>query len=210
MIPVGEFLGSPSICIIMARIVVDLTFVFSLIVQPLLKQGLLELIYTQAQFSEARLQGEVRQLPIGMHGLYTGAHRAAPPQLFFGQGAPGMLPPHHARNGDQQHPFIPRIRPGATPNFMMPFPFQRGGQIGVHLGNGHQLQLQQQHSGAQNSQYMSNAGNGHDPSVLHQGQVRPMTPMPSTSVGVVRSAPQSVSALASAQPVASPNTQSMV
>ncbi|CAO2834133.1 unnamed protein product [Amaranthus hypochondriacus] len=121
----------------------------------------------QAQFSEARLQGEVRQLPIGMHGLYTGAHRAAPPQLFFGQGAPGMLPPH-------------------------------------------QLQLQQQHSGAQNSQYTSNAGNGHDPSVLHQGQVRPMTPMPSTSVGVVRSALQSVSALASAQPVASPNTQSMM
>ncbi|CAO2834131.1 unnamed protein product [Amaranthus hypochondriacus] len=164
----------------------------------------------QAQFSEARLQGEVRQLPIGMHGLYTGAHRAAPPQLFYGQGAPGMLPPHHARNGDQQHPFIPRIRPGATPNFMMPYPFQRGGQIGLHLGNGHQLQLQQQHSGAQNSQYMSNAGNGHDPSVLHQGQVRPMTPMPSTSVGVARSAPHSVSALASAQPVASPNTQSMM
>lgn len=68
-----------------------------------------------------------------MPGFHPGPPRLAPQQLYFGQGAPGLIPPQPAGFGFQQQ-LIPGIRPGLPPNFMMPYHLQRQGQPGQRMG----------------------------------------------------------------------------
>ncbi|XP_021836389.1 polyadenylate-binding protein 2 isoform X2 [Spinacia oleracea] len=181
----------------------------------------------QAQFAQAHLQGGLTPLATGMHGFYPGSPRLSPQQLYFGQGAPGMLSPHPAGYGFQQQ-LLSGIRPGVAQNFMMPFPVQRQGQPGQRLGGRrggtNALQLQQQHqtanrNGGQNFRYLANGRNGLDPSagVGPQGLGRPLMPMtldvsgmPVTAADVARSGPLSVPTLASALAAASPDSQRMM
>lgn len=63
--------------------------------------------------------------PGGMPGYHTGAPRLAPPQVYFGQ----AVAPQAAGFGYQQQ-FMPGLRPGVGPNFLLPYQFQRQGQHG--------------------------------------------------------------------------------
>lgn len=177
----------------------------------------------QAHFAQTHLQGGMASLPTGMHGFYPGSPRLAPQQLYYGQGAPGILPPHPAGYGFQQQ-ILSGIRPGVAPNFMMPFPIQRQGQPGQRLGgrrgsNAHQLQQQQQtaNRNGQSFRLLANGRNGVDPSVVPQRLLRPIVPltldvsgMPLTAVDVVRSGQLSMPTLASALAAASPDSQRMM
>lgn len=85
-------------------------------------------------------------LPSGISGYHPGAARMGAQQLYFGQGAPSLLPPQAAGYGFQQQLF-PGMRPGG-PNFVMPYHLQRQGQPGQRLGgrrggNGQQVQQPQ-------------------------------------------------------------------
>ncbi|XP_021737654.1 polyadenylate-binding protein 5-like [Chenopodium quinoa] len=177
----------------------------------------------QAHFAQAHLHGGMAPLPTGMHGFYPGSPRLAPQQLYFGQGAPGMLSPHPAGYGFQQQ-ILSGIRPGVPPNFVMPFPVQRHGQPGRvggrRGGNAHQLRQEQQtanRNGGQSFRYMANGRNGLDSPVAPQGLGRPLVPMtldvsgvPLTAADVARSGPLSVPTLASALAAASPDSQRMM
>ncbi|KMT19622.1 hypothetical protein BVRB_1g012370 [Beta vulgaris subsp. vulgaris] len=178
----------------------------------------------QAQFAQVHLQGGVAPLPTGMHGFFPGSPRLSPQHLYFGQGAPSMLPHHPAGYGFQQQ-ILPGIRPGVPPNFMMPFHVHRQGQPGQRIGgrrggNSHQLQQHNQtpnRNGGQSFRYMGNGRNGVDTSVVPQGMVRQMMPMPLdvsgmplSPVDAARSGPVSMPTLASALAAASPESQRMM
>lgn len=102
----------------------------------------------QAQFAQIRAPGGLSPLPSGIPGYHPGAPRLAPQQLYFGQGTPGMIPPQHAGYGFQQQ-LMPGVRPGVTPNYIMPYHhIQRQGQPGQRMGmrrggNPHQMQQHQ-------------------------------------------------------------------
>ncbi|XP_021771513.1 polyadenylate-binding protein 5-like [Chenopodium quinoa] len=178
----------------------------------------------QAHFAQAHLHGGMAPLPTGMHGFYPGSPRLAPQQLYFGQGAPGMLSPHPAGYGFQQQ-ILSGIRPGVPPNFVMPFPVQRHGQPGQRVGgrrggNAHQLRQEQQtanRNGGQSFRYMANGRNGLDSPVAPQGLGRPLMPMtldvsgmPLNAADFARSGSLSVPTLASALAAASPDSQRMM
>ncbi|THF95567.1 hypothetical protein TEA_006224 [Camellia sinensis var. sinensis] len=60
-------------------------------------------VQLQAHFSHVQAPGGMAPLPTGMPGFHPGLPRLAPPQqLYFGQGAPGLLPPQPAGYGFQQ------------------------------------------------------------------------------------------------------------
>jgi len=100
----------------------------------------------QAHFAQVRVQGGMAPYPSGMPAFHPGATRLPPQHLYYGQGAPGLLPHQAAGYGFQQQ-ILPGIRPGVAPNFIMPYHLQRQGQPGQRLGarrgrNAHQLQQQ--------------------------------------------------------------------
>lgn len=100
----------------------------------------------QAYFSQLSNPAALAPLP-SMAGYHPGPPRLAPQQVFFGQGAPGLIPPQPAGFGFQQQ-LIPAIRPGVPSNFVMPYHVQRQGQpgqrVGVRRGGmTHQMQQQQ-------------------------------------------------------------------
>ena len=83
-----------------------------------------------------------------MPGYHPAPPGLAPQQVYFGQGAPGLIPPQPAGFGFQQQQLIPGIRPGVAPNFMMPYHIQRQGHPGQRMGvrrggMGQQMQQQQ-------------------------------------------------------------------
>ncbi|XP_059630367.1 polyadenylate-binding protein 3-like [Cornus florida] len=171
----------------------------------------------QAHFAQIRAP-----LPTGMHGFHHGAPRLAPQQLYFGQGTAGLLSPQPAGYGFQQQ-LLPGIRPGAAPNFVMPYQLQRQGQPGHRVGarrggNAQQMQQQQLHRNSnQCFRYVPSARNGRDPSMLPQGLVGRMMPLPldasglpATPLDVQRSSPLSISTLASALASATPENQRLM
>lgn len=81
--------------------------------------------------------------PGGMPGFHNGAPRLAPQQVYFGQGAPGLIAPQAAGFGFQQQ-LMPGLHPGVGPNFLMPYQLQRQGQHGRAGGRrgGHSQQQQ--------------------------------------------------------------------
>ncbi|GAB4861079.1 Polyadenylate-binding protein 5 [Ancistrocladus abbreviatus] len=175
----------------------------------------------QAHFAQLRVQGGVPSLPSGLPGFHPGAPRLAPQQLYFGQGNPGLISPQPAGYGFQQQ-ILPGMRPGVAPNFIMPYHLQRQGQLGHRFGvrrggNTQQLQQQQQianRNSTQGFRYPGVAHNGMDPSVVPQGLVGPMMPMPYDVSGMPlatadtpRPGPMPMSALASALASATPENQ---
>ena len=85
-------------------------------------------------------------LASGIPGFHPAAHRLGPQQLYYGQGGPGMIHPQPAGYGFQQQ-LLPGIRPGVTPNYIMPYNLQRQGQPGQRMGvrrGGNSQQMQQQ------------------------------------------------------------------
>ncbi|CAN6455965.1 unnamed protein product [Victoria cruziana] len=182
----------------------------------------------------ARLQAHFAQLqtPAGvapamassLPAFHPGAPRLAPPQLFYGQGAHGMLPPGPAGYGFQQQ-LLPGIRPGVgqIPNFIMPYNLQRQGQpgqrMGARRGGTQQLQQQQliQRNANQGFRYLQNARNGVDTQMIPQGFMGPMIPMPLDASGMPlspmeapRPQPVPITTLASALASASPEHRRMM
>lgn len=176
----------------------------------------------QAHFAQVRAPGVMTPAVPSMPGYHPGAPRIAPQQLYFGQGAPGIFPPQPAGFGFQQQ-LIPGIRPGVPPNFIMPYHLQRQGQpgqrIGVRRGVQQQMQQQQlfQRNANQGFRYMQNTRSGVDPSMMPQGIMGPMMPLPLDASGIpvapmdaTRSPSVPITTLASALASATPEHQQMM
>ncbi|KAL7208399.1 hypothetical protein ACSBR1_030202 [Camellia fascicularis] len=185
-------------------------------------------VQLQAHFSHVQAPGGMAPLPTGMPGFHPGLPRLAPPQqLYFGQGVPGLLPPQPAGYGFQQQ-LLPGMRTGVSPNFIMPFQLQRQGQTGQRVGarrGGNPLQMQHQHqhqqlmhrNANQGLRYVASTRNGMDPSIVPQGLMAPMMPLPfdvsgmsTTPLDVHRPGPVPMSTLASALASATPENQRMM
>uniref|UniRef100_A0A0D6R2K9 PABC domain-containing protein n=1 Tax=Araucaria cunninghamii TaxID=56994 RepID=A0A0D6R2K9_ARACU len=179
----------------------------------------------QAQFAQMRAPiGVTPAIPTSLSPYHPGAPRLAPQQLFYGQGPHGLIPPQPAGFGYQQQ-LLPGIRPGMAqmPNFLLPFQLQRQSQQGQRIGGrrgGAQQQLQQQQqqllqrNANQGLRYMHNARNGPDPSLMPQGLMGAMLPVPVDVAGIpvgnaetARSQPLPITALASALASANPEQQ---
>ncbi|TKY46112.1 Polyadenylate-binding protein 3 [Spatholobus suberectus] len=144
----------------------------------------------QAQFSQMQAPGGIAPLPTGIPGYHPGAPRLAPQQLYFGQGTPGLVPPQPAGYGFQQQ-LLPGMRPGVAPNFIMPYHLQRQGLTSQRMGArrvGNLQPVQQNQMLHRNSnqgfRYVGNSRNGMDPSVVPQGLMGPMMPLPFDGSGI--------------------------
>eukprot|EP01018_Ginkgo_biloba_P024917 Gb_00731 [translate_table: standard] len=184
----------------------------------------------QAQFAQMRApMGVAPAMPTSISAYHPGAPRLAPQQLYYGQAPHGLIPPQPAGFGYQQQ-LLPGIRPGVAqmPNFLLPYHLQRQGQQGQRMSGrrgGAQQQLQQQHqqqhqqqllqrNANQGFRYMHNARNGPDHSLMPQGLMGAMMPMPLDVAGVpvgnaetARPQPMPITALASSLASASPEQQ---
>ncbi|TYI77352.1 hypothetical protein E1A91_D06G136500v1 [Gossypium mustelinum] len=172
----------------------------------------------QSYFAQLRTQGAMSPLASGVPGYHSGPHRLDLQQLYYGQGSPGLLHPRPAGYGYQQQ-LIPGIRPGVTPNYIMPYNLQRqrgqpGQRMGVRRGGNSQQMLQQQVLHRNTNEglgYMGNARDGVDQSTVTQSVVGPILPlpygvsrMPVNPVEVQRPNPVHISTLISALASASP------
>ncbi|KAE9592504.1 hypothetical protein Lal_00028565 [Lupinus albus] len=143
----------------------------------------------QAQFSQIRAPGAVAPLPAGILGYHPGTPRFTPQQLYYGQGTPGLVPPQPAGYGFQQQ-LVPGMRPGVSPNYIMPYQLQRQGQpvqrVGVRRAGNNQVQQNQMlhRNSNQGFTYMANGQNGMDPSAVPQGLAGPVMPLPFDGSGV--------------------------
>ncbi|XP_019053791.1 PREDICTED: polyadenylate-binding protein 3 isoform X1 [Nelumbo nucifera] len=175
----------------------------------------------QAHFAQIRAPGGMAPVPSGMPGFHPGGPRLTPQQLYFGQGT-GLIPPQPAGYGFQQQ-LLPGIRPGVAPNFIMPYHLQRQGQPGQRMGlrrGGTPQQMQQQliqRNANQSFRFMPNARNGVEPSMVPQGLMGPMMPlpldvsgMPVSPMDVSRPGPVPITTLASALASASPEHQRLM
>ncbi|XP_054785821.1 polyadenylate-binding protein 3-like isoform X2 [Prosopis cineraria] len=176
----------------------------------------------QAHFAQIRAPGRITPLPAGIPGYHPGTPRLAPQQLYYGQGTHGLIPPQPAGFGFQQQ-LLPGMRPGVAPNFIMPYQLQRqvqpGQRMGVRRGGNfqhvHQNQMVHRNSN-QGFRYMGNTRNGMDSSVVPQGLVSPMMPLPFDGSGVTSAPidnlrPGALSTtLASALASATPENQRMM
>ncbi|XP_058188845.1 polyadenylate-binding protein 3-like [Rhododendron vialii] len=179
--------------------------------------------HLQAHFSQVQAQGGMTPLPAGMPVFHPGTPRLAPQQFYYGQGAPGLLPPQPAGYGFQQQVF-PGMRPGVAPNFIMPFQLHRQGQpgqrVGPRGGGNPQQQMQQQfihRNSNQGFRYVANSRNGMNHSMVPQGLMGPMMPLPydvsgmsTTPSDVQRPGPVTMSTLASALASATPENQRLM
>ncbi|GLT75170.1 hypothetical protein SLA2020_469140 [Shorea laevis] len=175
----------------------------------------------QAHFSQLRARGPISPLASGIHGFHPAPPRLGPQQLYFGQSTPGLIPHQPAGYGFQQQ-LLPGMRPG-VPNFIMPYNPQRqvhpGQRMGVRRG-GNPQQMQQQQMLHRNTnqgfRYPANGRNGMDPSMVSQGLMGPIMPvpfevsgMPATPIDVHR--PGSLlSTLTTALASASPENRTMM
>ncbi|XP_050367028.1 polyadenylate-binding protein 3 [Argentina anserina] len=176
----------------------------------------------QARFAQIGAPGGMTPLPSAIPGYHPGAPRLAPQQLYFGQG--GLVPHQPAGYGFQQQ-IIPGMRPGVSPNFILPYHLPRPGQpagqrMGVRRGgNFQQVQQQQQlmhRNSNQGVRYLGNARNGVDSAASPQGLASPMMPLPFDgsvpvrSNDVQRTGPVPMSKLASALASATPEHQRLM
>ncbi|KAK4482063.1 hypothetical protein RD792_011589 [Penstemon davidsonii] len=170
--------------------------------------------WLQAHFSQMQTPGTMSPMsPLsGMHGIHPNTPRLAQQQLYFGQIGPGgLIPPQAAAAGygfQQQH--LSGLQPAIPSNFVLPLQFQQQGQHPQRLGSrrpaNSPLQQQQRNSNQGLSRYMANARNGVNPSMVHQGLMGPMMPLPLDASAV----PLSRSTLASALASASPDNQRLM
>ncbi|KAK4352480.1 hypothetical protein RND71_027998 [Anisodus tanguticus] len=171
-------------------------------------------MWLQAHFARMRPVGGMAPPPGGMPGFPNGAPRLAPQQVYFGQGAPGLIAQQAAGFGFQQQ-LMPGICPGAGPNFLLPYQLQRQGQHG-HVGGrrGGSFQQQQQWN---SGRFNPNGRNGMHPSIP-QGMMGPIMSAPfdaasgmtTPPLDIQRSNPVPSSTLASSLAFASPEDQHMM
>ncbi|MCD7455490.1 hypothetical protein HAX54_028332 [Datura stramonium] len=166
-------------------------------------------VWLQAHFARMRPAGGMSPPPGGMPGFHNGAPQFAPQQIYFGQGAPGLIAPQVAGFGFQQQ-LMHGIRPGIGPNFLFPYQLQRQGQNGRVGGRrGGNFQQQQWNSG----RFNPNGRNGVQPSIP-QGMMGPIMPAASAlttpPLDIQRSNPVPPSTLASSLAFASPEDQHMI
>ncbi|XP_009786468.1 polyadenylate-binding protein 3-like [Nicotiana sylvestris] len=166
--------------------------------------------WLQAHFARMRPAGGMAPPPGAMSGFHNGAPRLAPQQVYFGQGAPGLIAPQAAEFGFQQQ-LMPGLRPGVGPNFLLPYQLQRQGQHGRVGGRrgGNSQQQQQWNSG----RFKPNGRNGMHPSIT-QGMMGSIMPAPfdasamtSSTLDIQRTNPVPPSTLASSLAFASPEDQ---
>ncbi|KAH6800228.1 protein 5 [Perilla frutescens var. hirtella] len=174
--------------------------------------------WLQAHFAQTRSSGTMSPL---MPGYHNGSPRlAAHQQVYFGQVGPGLIPQAPGYGFQQQH--MPGLQPGVPSNFVMPFQLQQQTQPGQRLGprrGGNSPQPQQQvYSNQGFSRYVTNGRNGVNPSMVPQGLMGPIMPLPLDSSSAVPGAsleiplspPLSRSTLASALASASPDNQRLM
>ncbi|XP_015072183.1 polyadenylate-binding protein 5 isoform X1 [Solanum pennellii] len=161
----------------------------------------------QTHFARLRPTGLMTPPPGGMPGYHTGAPRLAPPQVYFGQG----VAPQAAGFGYQQQ-FMPGLRPGVGPNFLLPYQFQRQGQHGRIGGRrgGTPHHQQQWNPG----RFNPNGRNGMYPSIsqgmmgsIMQAPFDASSAMTAPPLDIQRSNPVPPSTLASSLAFASPEDQ---
>ncbi|KAG9153106.1 hypothetical protein Leryth_012370 [Lithospermum erythrorhizon] len=154
--------------------------------------------WLQAQFAQIH-PGAISPVPAGMNGFHS------PPQLFFGQGSPGLVSPQAAGFSYQQQ-LLPGMRPGVAPNFVVPYQMQRQGQSGQHAGGrrGGNTQQQQRTGNQCFGRNVANGRNNGDPQNL-------MSPiMAASPLEMQRSGPLPIPMLASALASATPENQRMM
>ncbi|XP_015072184.1 polyadenylate-binding protein 5 isoform X2 [Solanum pennellii] len=164
-------------------------------------------VWLQTHFARLRPTGLMTPPPGGMPGYHTGAPRLAPPQVYFGQG----VAPQAAGFGYQQQ-FMPGLRPGVGPNFLLPYQFQRQGQHGRIGGRrgGTPHHQQQWNPG----RFNPNGRNGMYPSIsqgmmgsIMQAPFDASSAMTAPPLDIQRSNPVPPSTLASSLAFASPEDQ---
>ncbi|KAK4348701.1 hypothetical protein RND71_031456 [Anisodus tanguticus] len=171
-------------------------------------------VWLQVHFARMRPVGGMAPPPGGMPGFPNGAPQLAPQQVYFGQGAPGLIAPQAAGFGFQQQ-LMPGIRPGVGPNFLLPYQLQCQGQHGRVGGRrgGNSQQQKQWNSG----RFNPNGLNGMHPSIP-QGMMVPIMSAPfdaasgmtTPPLDIQRSNPVPPSTLASSLAFASPEDQHMM
>jgi len=87
----------------------------------------------QAQFSQINASAGSTPFSTRVAGYHQSAPRLAPQQLYYGQGTPRLMPPQPTGYGYQQQ-FIPGMRSGVAPNYIMPYHPQRHGHPGHGMG----------------------------------------------------------------------------
>ncbi|KAK6160787.1 hypothetical protein DH2020_004168 [Rehmannia glutinosa] len=175
--------------------------------------------WLQAHFAQKRTPGTMSPLS-GMPGFHSVAPRLAPQQLYYGQVGHGLIPPAPAYGFQQQHLY--GLQAGLPSNFAMSFQFQKQGQPGQRLdarrsrNYQHQQQLQLNSNQSLN-RYMANSRNGVNPSMVPQGLMGRMLPVPldassvsGASLEIPLSVSLSTSTLASALASASPEKHRMM
>ncbi|XP_004253267.1 polyadenylate-binding protein 3 isoform X2 [Solanum lycopersicum] len=164
-------------------------------------------VWLQTHFAQLRPTGLMTPPPGGMPGYHTGAPRLAPPQVYFGQ----AVAPQAAGFGYQQQ-FMPGLRPGVGPNFLLPYQFQRQGQHGRIGGRrgGTPHHQQQWNPG----RFNPNGRNGMYPSIsqgmmgsIMQAPFDASSAMTAPPLDIQRSNPVPPSTLASSLAFASPEDQ---
>ncbi|KAL8514268.1 hypothetical protein ACS0TY_013402 [Phlomoides rotata] len=163
--------------------------------------------WLQAHFAQTRSPGAMSPI--------SGFHTSAPTRLghqplYFSQVGPGIIPQPPAY-GFQQPP-LPGLQSGVPSNFVMPFQLQQPGQrMGPRRGGNSQLQQQQLYPSSQG--FNTNARNGGvNPSMVPQGLMGPIMPLPIDTSGAsmeipLVTSPISRTMLASAMASASPENQ---
>ncbi|XP_047955782.1 polyadenylate-binding protein 3 [Salvia hispanica] len=173
--------------------------------------------WLQAHFAQTRSSGSMSPL---MPGFHSTSPRLAHQQVYFGQVGPGLIPQTPGYGFQQQH--MPALQPGVPSNFVLPFQLQQQTQPGPRPDprrGANSPQPQQQVYGNQGfNRYMPNARNGVNPSMVPQGLMGPMMPLPldassptsGASLDVPISLPLPRPTLASALASASPENQRMM
>ncbi|KAK6792349.1 hypothetical protein RDI58_011430 [Solanum bulbocastanum] len=165
-------------------------------------------VWLQTHFARMRPIGLMTPPPGGMPGYHTEAPGLAPPQVYFSQGVATQA----AGFGFQQQ-FMPRLRPGVGPNFLLPYQFQhhqgQHGRIGGRRGGN----FQQQHQW-NSGRFNPNGRNGMHPSIpqgmmgsIMQAPFDASSAMTTPPLDIQRSNPVPPSTLASSLAFASPEDQ---
>lgn len=151
----------------------------------------------QAHFSAIQVSG-------GNAGYHPSVQRLAPQQFYYGQGTLGLMSPQLNGYGFQPQ-YMPGVGTGfVTPNYILPYHFQRPGHLehgrGVRpAGNFQQVRQKQNQMRPPNLNQRSkyNGQNGVDVSVAPRSQMMDLSASAATSSGNHHHGPLSNNSLAS-------------
>ncbi|XP_072999375.1 polyadenylate-binding protein 3-like [Typha latifolia] len=167
----------------------------------------------QAHFAHINALGNLPPVMPSMPVYHPGQNRLAPQQLYFGQGATGLIPPQASGYGFQQQ-LIDGTQPALAPNLLMSYNFPRQGQPGQRMAFRRGQQQLIQRNASHSFRYRQNPSSEIDPVMLPQGLIGPMKPFPLDGgtmhipqTNANRSLPIPITALASTLASATPDQQ---